>query len=93
MYSAVKKEGDNGGMAKSQSGVLHLAGDHPGGWPKKPVSEILWRRDGVAMTTAAKIMRKFLHAVSRRPGSSVTRQSDTHARQTLEPDWRPPETL
>ncbi|GFN81257.1 hypothetical protein PoB_000776300 [Plakobranchus ocellatus] len=25
--------------------------------------------------------------------AGVTRQCDSHARQTLEPDWRPPETL
>ncbi|GFN82770.1 hypothetical protein PoB_000927600 [Plakobranchus ocellatus] len=34
--------------------------DRPRRWPTVPVNEILWCGDRVAMSTAAKIMRKFL---------------------------------
>ncbi|GFO26812.1 hypothetical protein PoB_005331700 [Plakobranchus ocellatus] len=37
-----------------------VAGDHPSGWPDKPVNEILWCDDRVVMSTAAKILQKFL---------------------------------
>ncbi|GFO49852.1 hypothetical protein PoB_007635700 [Plakobranchus ocellatus] len=37
-----------------------VARDRPRGWPDAPANEILWRGDRVAMSTAAKIMRKFL---------------------------------
>ncbi|GFN95616.1 hypothetical protein PoB_002212200 [Plakobranchus ocellatus] len=37
-----------------------MAGDRPSGWSYKPASEILWCGDRIVMSTAAKIMRKFL---------------------------------
>ncbi|GFN92388.1 hypothetical protein PoB_001889400 [Plakobranchus ocellatus] len=40
-----------------------VVGDRPSGWPAVPVNEILWCGDRVAMSTAAKIMRKFLRAM------------------------------
>ncbi|GFO28545.1 hypothetical protein PoB_005505000 [Plakobranchus ocellatus] len=37
-----------------------MADSRPSGWPAKPMNEILWCGDRVAMRTAAKIVWKFL---------------------------------
>ncbi|GFO00517.1 hypothetical protein PoB_002702200 [Plakobranchus ocellatus] len=42
----------------SECGKMYC--DRPGGWPEKPVNDILWQHERVDMNTVAKIMRKFL---------------------------------
>ncbi|GFN94041.1 reverse transcriptase [Plakobranchus ocellatus] len=42
-----------------------IAGDRLSGWSARPMNEILWCCDRVAMSTAAKIMRKFLRRAMR----------------------------
>ncbi|GFN85816.1 hypothetical protein PoB_001232200 [Plakobranchus ocellatus] len=48
-----------------------MAGDRPGWCPNKPVNEIFWRRERVAMTTAAKIIRKFLRRAMQLTGDQA----------------------
>ncbi|GFO44645.1 reverse transcriptase [Plakobranchus ocellatus] len=52
-------------IAHVLSECREMADVRPGGWPTVSVNEILWYGNRVAMSTAAKIMRKFLQRAMR----------------------------
>ncbi|GFO43420.1 hypothetical protein PoB_006992500 [Plakobranchus ocellatus] len=82
--------GPVGKTREREQTVLHvmsecreMIGDRPRGWPNKPVNEIIWRRDRVAMITAAKIIRTFL-------GEPCSKQETRLRHLSQKKGWQPP---